>query len=149
MSEIWKKHPDYNYEISNHGHIRRLGKLYVDKDGVEKRKPTRILQPRSVLGMTLQVAFSTTIDKKTTVKFFSVNKLVAELFLPPREEGQIIVHHKDGDYRNNHVDNLEWITRKQWNEIHRDMIENRTLKSLETRMKNRDKGAKPAKKTKK
>lgn len=40
-------------------------------------------------------------------KHFLIHRLVAMAFIP-NPDGLLIVNHKDGNKRNNHVDNLEW-----------------------------------------
>ena len=45
-----------------------------------------------------------------------VHRLIAEHFLP-RLDGKDFVNHKDGNKLNNHVDNLEWVTKSE-NAIH-------------------------------
>lgn len=142
MEEVWKKHKDYNYEISNFGNVRRLGKIYIDKDGVERRKETRNLKSRLVGGFTTQISFSKTVNKTSQIKSYSVNKLVAEYFLPKPKANEIILEHIDGDPTNNRADNLRWITRKTWTEKHRDMIDKRTKLSLEVRKANKEKAKK-------
>ena len=134
--EIWKKHKEFNYEISNFGNVRRIGKKYVDKNGVEKQKETKFLKPYLVGGFTAQVAFSKTENKNTTVKYFSLNKLVAENFLPEPSEDQILLEHIDGNPLNNRADNLKWITRSEWNIKNAKMIEKRTKNALKVRAKN-------------
>lgn len=134
--EIWKKHKEFNYEISNLGNVRRIGKTYIDKDGVEKRKETKNLKSSLIYGFTAQVALSKTEDKKTTIKYFSVSKLVAELFLPEPNEDHIFVEHIDKNPRNNKAKNLRWITRKEWNIKNAKMIEKRTKKAIKVRKAN-------------
>ena len=46
------------------------------------------------------------------IRRFRVHRLVAELFLdPPGREG-MVVHHVDGDRRNNAASNLEWVPKE-------------------------------------
>ncbi len=63
--EIWKKHKEFNYEISNFGNVRRIGKKYVDKNGVEKQKETKFLKP-SLVGVEKTVKLTTQIRSKLT-----------------------------------------------------------------------------------
>lgn len=41
-----------------------------------------------------------------------VHRLVATHFMPT-EDNSLVVNHKDGNKKNNHLDNLEWVTRKE------------------------------------
>lgn len=86
------------YEVSSYGRVRRAspGKgTYVG----------RILrQGSSTTGYCIVVP---SVNGKMRV--MQVHRLVAEAFLPnPLEKAQ--VNHKDGDKKNNHVENLEWAT---------------------------------------
>lgn len=45
-------------------------------------------------------------------KAVAIHRLVAETFLPNKEEG-LQVYHKDGDRLNNDASNLEWCTKKE------------------------------------
>jgi len=45
-------------------------------------------------------------------KRFLVHRLVAESFLP-KQDGQTVVNHKDGNKENNKTSNLEWVTPSQ------------------------------------
>lgn len=51
-------------------------------------------------------------DDKKTHKFY-IHRLVAELFIGETCDVKTQVNHKDGDKRNNHVDNLEWVCPKE------------------------------------
>lgn len=84
-----------NYEVSSGGHIRNkiTGKVlaeFVGKDGYLR----------------------TQFDGKTR----TVHRVVATAFIPA-STGKDFVNHKDGNKRNNSVENLEWCTRGE-NMIH-------------------------------
>ncbi|GEM_PF-1624822 len=135
--EIWKKHKDFNYEISNYGNVRRIGKTYTDQYGKKRQKPTRILKPKLINGLSAQVTFSKTENKKTTFKRYTIGRLVAELFLPQPKEDEILLSHLDNNPMNNHAENLKWITRKEWNVKNKKMIEERTKRSVQIRRDNK------------
>jgi hypothetical protein len=135
--EIWKNHKEFNYEISNYGNVRRIGKVYIDKNGIEIQKETKILKPKLINGFSAQITFSKTENKKTKLKRFTISKLVAELFLPKPNENEILLEHLDKNPLNNNSNNLKWITRKEWNEKNRKMIEKRTKLALKIRNNNK------------
>lgn len=89
--EIWKPIPKYsNYEISNYGNIRKLGKLLnigIDSNGYKRIN----LQKQG---------------KQTT---FRLHKLLALVFIENPNNYKII-NHKDGNKLNNDLNNLEWCT---------------------------------------
>ena len=95
--EIWKDIPntDGQYKVSNNG------KVMTSKTG-------RILSPViDARGYERVCLFKT--DRKRRYK---VHRLVAMAFIPnPHRKEQ--VNHIDGDKRNNHADNLEWVTNKE------------------------------------
>ncbi len=83
------KHPFYNLWLGASGEVRGprgVRKVRLDRDGYE-----RINVTHNAVHMTLLV-----------------HRLVAETFLGPRE-GRT-VNHKDGNKRNNAVNNLEYLT---------------------------------------
>lgn len=91
--EIWKNIPDFPYEVSNLGNIRRMGKSKyhsISKQGNGKYLITNLW--------------------KNNISYTKcVHRLVAEAFIPnPLNKPQ--VNHKDKNTINNCVENLEWVT---------------------------------------
>lgn len=95
-NEIWKDIQGYEgeYQVSNMGRVKSLK---------NKNKP---LIMSLVLSRT-QNYYSVGLTKKGQKKQYSVNRLVAEAFIPnPNNYKE--VNHIDEDTTNNKVDNLEW-----------------------------------------
>lgn len=93
-NEFWKTVENFsNYEISSKGQIKskfknRIMKTWIINSGYE--------------------IISLKDDKGMTVRWL-VHRLVATAFLPNPNKLPI-VNHKDGNKKNNEVDNLEWCT---------------------------------------
>ncbi len=100
MEEIWKAIPGYeiSYEASSFGRIRRIG----FGRGV---KSMRIIRPWTGNHQYFVLRLCKNCVKKT----FLVHRLVAMTFIENSDES-LSVNHKDFNRKNNHVDNLEWLT---------------------------------------
>lgn len=89
------------------------GKFRVTREGVVYRRAKRG-------GWEHVPAYETGKNKYLTTSFFEdgvqrhyyIHRLAATAYIP-NPEGKREVNHKDGNPRNNHVDNLEWATRKE------------------------------------
>lgn len=86
---------DDKYRISQFGHVLNTETGKVSKGSVDK--PSGYVKINFCCG-----------DKSNT---FLMHRLVAIAFIP-NPDNLPQVHHKDGDKTNNHVDNLEWVSRK-------------------------------------
>lgn len=84
-NEEWKQHPEYNVMISSHG---------------------RILKDVKSFGTNMPQGYLTTSVNK---KHKMMHRLVAETFIA-NETNKPYVNHKDLNKKNNHHDNLEWVT---------------------------------------
>ena len=114
--EIFKTVPGLeDYQVSNHGRvISNKGPnpkfLKPQKDAIGYYHVRLFPQDHS-LG-----SYEGSRGKKP--KLFKVHRLVAETFLDRLDTGEILeVNHKNGDKFDNHVDNLEWVTRS-YNMLH-------------------------------
>lgn len=105
--ETWKKIKDYStrflsYYVSDEGRVKS-----VTLDGVE-----HILKPQTQSSGYLQVKLS--VNGNTTL--FLVHRLVGLHFLnlpKGKNAEELVVHHKDGNTKNNRVSNLEWCTQME------------------------------------
>lgn len=98
--EIWKPVAECNgeYYVSSHGRVKSL------KFGKE-----RILKP-SLSGNRYLSVDLWYLNKKRKVQ--NIHRLVALTFIP-NPDNKPEVNHIDGNKLNNHIDNLEWVTRRE------------------------------------
>jgi hypothetical protein len=100
MEEIWKPINNYpNYNVSNLGNIKNI----------KTNKLLKILCKDGYNNISLK--------HNELKKSFKIHRLVALAFIE-NPENKSDVNHKDKNKLNNHVSNLEWMTRKE-NNIHR------------------------------
>lgn len=106
MTEQWKRIPNFPYEVSDCGRVRRA------EDATRGPKKGELHKLAYNRGGYAYV--NLTKDKK--IYNFRIHTLVLMAFVgpPPADTGCMPWHwqcnHKDGDKTNNHVSNLEWIT---------------------------------------
>lgn len=92
--EVWKDIPgtDGEYRISNHGKVMTAKTGRTLSPAIDARGYERVC-----------------LFKKDRTHRYKVHRLVAITFIP-NPENKEQVNHKDGNKRNNSVDNLEWVT---------------------------------------
>jgi hypothetical protein len=109
--EIWKSIEGFEgrYEVSNHGRVKSLPRTHPKRRGLIKE---RIIKFSFTGGRKGRKYPTVHITNRPLVKHLMIHRLVAMTFIP-NPENKREVNHKDGDKLNNHVDNLEWCTRKE------------------------------------
>lgn len=106
--EIWRDIKGYEgcYQVSNMGRVKSLSRVIVRSDGQSITVKERILSEskndRGYYGVRISKN-----GKQSTPK---IHSLVANAFIP-NPQNLKEVNHKDGNKKNNYVDNLEWSTR--------------------------------------
>ena len=100
----------HGYQASRDGVIRRKPSKLVNKLGNEMRLRCMVMKPRPDKDGYLHI--SVTINGRHMTP--SVHKMVALTFIP-NPENKPTVNHKDGNKRNNTVENLEWATVEEQN----------------------------------
>ena len=111
METIWKPIPGYEglYQASNTGQIRSVTRDTVctlNSKAYKMRIKARILK------QTLSKGYCQVTLSAHGCKVFQVHYLIALSFLP-NPDGYFNVKHKDGNIRNNNVENLEWVKTKR------------------------------------
>jgi hypothetical protein len=101
--EIWKDVKGFEglYQVSSLGRVKSLN--YRNKKGVE--------QILSIVYIHSQRQSVVSLCRNGVVYNVSVNRLIAETFITGANMNYDIIH-KDGNYKNNSVDNLEVSTKK-------------------------------------
>lgn len=134
--EIWRKIKYKNFshfDVSNMGRIRSTDRVLHRKDGKKQNIKGRILKARTNniephYFCELQCTVSGTILRKTVY----VHKTVMEHFGKPpikrKNKFQQYVEHIDGDYDNNHIDNLRWIT---WEQLYVKQMKNGRVECMD------------------
>jgi hypothetical protein len=111
MMEEYRAIPGYEglYAVSNFGNVKAFERIRTMPNGTVKIYMEKV--------MVLEQVWKGYLRAKLTVngknKKVYVHVLVATLFKPRTDDLSIQkeVNHKDGNKKNNHADNLEWITR--------------------------------------
>ena len=105
--EIWKVIVDNDYyHISNLGRVKSIERKVPRSTCGEVSVRERILKPATDAKGYLRVALA----RNKSLKTYKVHRLVADAFIDNNER-KPEVNHKDGNKHNNHVSNLEWVTK--------------------------------------
>lgn len=107
--ENWKEINGYEgyYEVSDAGRVRALTRTVPVK---KKNGISMVAQREQILKQHANEKgyLCVRLHREDKFKRFKVHRLVAEAFIPG--DATLTVNHKDGDKKNNHSKNLEWLT---------------------------------------
>lgn len=108
MVEVWKSIPDFpNYIISNFGIVKRIERTLIRR-GFLYKLPEKIMKPYNGFGDYLVIQ----LKNENHIKSFLIHRLVAKAFIKNPRNLEY-VNHVDNDKFNNHVLNLEWVTKRE------------------------------------
>lgn len=109
MKEVWKDIAGYEglYQVSNRGRVRSLARVVPHSTGGKLTVSPKILIPKDRNGYDHVSLWKN--NKEYRVK---VHRLVAQVFIP-NPENKPEVNHIDANPKNNVVENLEWVTRRE------------------------------------
>lgn len=114
--EIWEKVPDWPYEVSTKGRVRR-SEVDVGNKSYIGRILTPVLKHSGYLNVTLhkakRVEFGDKRSCSSDKKQFAVHRLVCWVFLRKITDQKIETNHIDGDKTNNNIENLELVTHQK------------------------------------
>ena len=105
MEEVWKDIKGYEglYQISNLGRVKSLNRK------INKRKCIETIKKPS---LTNKGYFRLSLSKFGKKEYYHIHKLVAETFIP-NKENKPTIDHIDRNKTNNNVSNLRWATYKE------------------------------------
>lgn len=108
MQETWKDIEGYEgiYQISTFGRVKALAKVVNYIDGRKRKYKELLLNLNRTDGHGYSAV---SFYKEGIVTQLRVHRLVAQAFLP-NPLNLPCVNHKDGNPKNNYVNNLEWCT---------------------------------------
>jgi hypothetical protein len=101
-----------NYEISNRGKIRSKTRKVWHK-GSKTHMTLKGRQMRQRWNKTCKCYFLDLIDDSGRRRTIYPHKEVAKAFVPNDDQEKTMIIHKDNNSRNNHSDNLKWMTPSQ------------------------------------
>lgn len=111
MKEIWEDIPEYTgmYQASNLGRIRSMDRKITQLANGGKTQFTYIKKGR-ILAQNIQNGgyFVVSISANAKRKICTVHRLVASAFIE-NPNNYRDVNHKDGNKKNNNIENLEWV----------------------------------------
>jgi len=116
--EVWKDIAGYEgrYQISNLGRVKSVKRLaynpHVLGDGCYRTVPERILKHNNNRGY-----HCVYIRSDNVTKVHRIHYLVARAFIGEPPSPSYLVIHLDGNKHNNVVENLKWVTPKEYSEI--------------------------------
>jgi hypothetical protein len=118
MNVEWRDVPSYEgiYQVSNDGRVRTIeGKMTTSILHGERHWHSRILKTKDTWAKkrTVWCGERVTLCKDKQPKEYLVHRLEACAFLGYPLDSELTVNHKDGNRRNNSIDNLEMITRAE------------------------------------
>jgi DNA gyrase/topoisomerase IV subunit A len=108
--EIWKPIAGYEgiYEVSNCGNVRSVDRYKNARDNSKSFQKGKTMTPQ-----TSHKGYRTIIlHKDGKAHTFQVHRLVAMAFIP-NSDNKPQVNHIDCNKKNNHVENLEWVTQEE------------------------------------
>jgi len=117
MIELWKDIIEFDgYQISNLGRVKRLEKTITMENSIIDGPFQKTLQEKIYTPKGNKLYYSFLFRKNNKKYYKSIHRLVAESFIPnPKNKRE--VNHIDGNKHNNHLLNLEWVTRSE-NALH-------------------------------
>ena len=109
LVETWKDIPEFrgSYQVSDMGRVRSVDRVVTFKDGRKRKFKGKVLKPH--LSNRGYERLSLSNDGRYNTE--TVHRLVLETFEPHVNMNDLEVNHMDGNKLNNHLTNLEWVTR--------------------------------------